>query len=154
MNILIVEDEEILARVIKEELEAEGFKTEVVGDGEAALKALKSSAKFDLVLLDLILPVRDGFSVLEEMSGEKFSKWGSTPVIVLSNLGQDDDIKRALKLGVVDYFIKSQHPIDEVIGKIKSFLKRDGAVEQSIKMSIVKTRGSKSKKASKKETGF
>lgn len=119
MNILIAEDEKLLSKALKEEFEEAGFDIIMASNGEDALKELRSGKGIDLLLLDLLMPVVDGFQVLEEM--QKDQMLSSVPVIVLSNLGQDEEIKRAIKLGAADYFVKSQHPISEVVEKVKNF---------------------------------
>lgn len=118
-NILIVEDEKALSRVLRDELLREDFKVDVANDGEEAMQKLIEFPP-DLVLLDLLLPKKSGFDVLEEMKQEENLR--SIPVIVLSNLGQDTDIKRAIDLGAVDYFVKSQHPLKEIVKKVKQFI--------------------------------
>ena len=119
MKLLIVEDEKILAKVLQEKLEKEGFTIAVAGDGEAALSQIRSFRP-DMVLLDIILPKKDGLQVLEEIKAD--SEFSHLPVIMLSNLGEDEKIKSALKLGAVDYLVKAQHPINEVVEKIKEHL--------------------------------
>jgi DNA-binding response OmpR family regulator len=119
MKVLIVEDEEILYRVLQEKLESEKHNVKVAIDGELALEMVKSF-KPDFILLDIILPKKDGLSVLAELkASEEFS---SIPVIVLSNLAEDDKIKEALKLGALDYFVKTQHPLAEIVEKIEESL--------------------------------
>lgn len=120
-TILIVEDENFLIRTLQDNLIAEGFAVDIAKDGEEAVKIIGKN-KPDLILLDLLMPKKDGFYVLKEL--KKNPKWKSIPVIVLSNLGDDIEIKRAMKMGVDDYFIKSQHSIDEVIKKVKEYLKK------------------------------
>ncbi len=117
MKILIVEDEESLAFVLKEKLDKSGFETKVAKDGETAL-TLAHTYKPELVLLDLVLPKKDGFSVLRELKADP--ELGVVPVIVLSNLGEDENIKKAFALGAKDYFVKSQHPINEIVEKIET----------------------------------
>ena len=118
-NILVAEDEEFLIRALKDNLEAEGCTVDTAVNGEEAMERLRSRRP-DIILLDLLMPKKDGFSVLEEV--KKSSEWRLIPVIVLSNLGGDAEIKRALELGADDYFVKSQHPIEEVIEKVKEYL--------------------------------
>lgn len=144
MRILIAEDEEILGRVLKEEFEAEGYNVILVVNGSDVIKELKKDGlkDIDLVLLDLLMPVVDGFQVLEEL--QKNQALGSVSVIVLSNLGQDEEIKRAIKLGAMDYFVKSQHPISEVVEKVKNFLEKPKTV------SLKSESASKKKKSVKK----
>ena len=118
-HILIVEDEEFLVRTLQDNLNSEGFKTDAAMDGEEAVSKLEK-IKPDLILLDLLLPKKDGFYVLSHVKQNPDLK--NIPVIVLSNLGGDAEIKRALEMGADDYFVKSQHPIQEVVEKVTSFL--------------------------------
>lgn len=117
MKILIVEDEESLAFVLKEKLEKEKFEIQIAKDGEVAM-SLARSFRPEMILLDLILPKKDGFLVLKELKADPELR--VIPVIVLSNLGEDENIKKAFALGAKDYFVKSQHPINEIIEKIAS----------------------------------
>lgn len=117
MKILIIEDEESLAFVLKEKLEKTKFETRVARDGESAL-TIARAFKPGLILLDLILPKKDGFSVLKELKEDL--ELSVIPVIVLSNLGEDENIKKAFALGAKDYFVKSQHPINEIVEKIEN----------------------------------
>lgn len=116
MKILIVEDEEILAKVLREKFEKEKFTVKLAMDGEVVLPAAKTFCP-DLIILDLILPGKNGFEVLQELKSD--SELKSIPVVVVSNLGQDEEIKNALNLGAVDYIVKTQHPINEVVEKVK-----------------------------------
>lgn len=118
-HILIVEDEEFLAQALKDNLEAEGYAVVVARNGDEAIEQIKKERP-NLVLLDLLMPRRDGFYVLEEV--KKNPEWKLIPIIVLSNLGGDAEIKKALEMGAVDYFVKSQHPIEEVVEKAKEYL--------------------------------
>ena len=125
MNILIAENENILSGILKEEFETEGFRVIVAHNGNEALELLKSkSDRPDIVLLDLLMPFVDGFQVLEEIQKDQIYNLKSIPVIVLSGLGQDEDVKKAMKLGAVDYFIKTKHPIYEVIEKVKYLMEK------------------------------
>lgn len=117
--ILLVEDERSLSSVLGFELKKSNFDVEFAYDGEEALEKLEK-IKPDLILLDLILPKINGFDVLEKIKQNFNTR--SIPVIVLSNLGSDDDIKRAIKLGAVDYYVKAQHPLLEIVEKISKFL--------------------------------
>lgn len=119
MKILIIEDEGALAQVLKEKFEKEDFEVKIAVDGETALSLVKSFMP-DMVLLDLILPKKLGLEVLREIKLEEDIK--DIPVIILSNLGEDEDIKEGLALGAKDYFVKTQHPINEVIEKVKEYL--------------------------------
>lgn len=118
-KILIVEDEKALVEVLRDEFALHQFEVVVAMNGEDALRVLRT-AKPDLMLLDLLLPKKNGFEVLEEMKAD--AELRDIPVIVLSNLGQDEDIKKAISLGAVDYFVKTQHPIKEIIQKVQQYL--------------------------------
>src|SRR5689334_10683030 len=118
-RILLTEDDEFLSSLIKNRLEREHFEVKVAKDGEEILALLKVY-KPDLVLMDIILPKKLGFEVLEEIQNN--AKLNRAPVMILSNLGQDSDISRAKELGAVDYFIKAKVVIDDLIRRIKSFL--------------------------------
>lgn len=116
MKILIVEDEQVLSKVLKEKFDKAGFETKVSGDGEAAILDAKSFMP-TIIVLDLVLPKKSGFEVLKAVKDDP--ETAMIPVIVVSNLGEDSDIKKALSLGAKDYFVKSQHPINEIIEKVK-----------------------------------
>jgi len=102
-KILIVEDEEILLGVLQKKLSAEGFEVAMARNGEEGLEKIRE-IKPDLVLLDIIMPKKDGFAVLEEMAAEKEMK--NIPVIMISNSGQELELEKALKMGAKDFFIK------------------------------------------------
>lgn len=118
-HILIVEDEEFLVRAVKDNLVSEGYTVSVAMDGEAVFDEIKKK-KPSLILLDLLLPKKNGFDVLRDIKANP--EWQLIPVIILSNLGEDSEIKRGLELGASDYFVKSQHPIQEVMDKVKEYL--------------------------------
>ncbi|MFA5083952.1 MAG: response regulator [Candidatus Paceibacterota bacterium] len=119
-NVLLVEDEAFLANLLKSRLEKEGLVTQVARDGEEALKLLKE-AKFDLVLLDIILPKLSGFEVLESMQADP--QLQGVPVMIISNLGQESDISRGQSLGTVEYFVKAKVSIDDLVVHVKKYLK-------------------------------
>ncbi|MFA6338626.1 MAG: response regulator [Candidatus Paceibacterota bacterium] len=118
-RVLITEDEEFLVRALKDNLESEGCVIDVALNGEEAIEQIRKQRP-NLILLDLLMPKRDGFYVLGEV--RKNPEWKLIPIIVLSNLGGDAEIKKALDMGADDYFVKSQHPIEEVIEKVKDYL--------------------------------
>lgn len=117
--IFIIEDEKPLSEALVTRLKNVGFETETAVDGAEALEKLKTLTP-DIILLDIILPKMDGFAVLEKIKEDVRIK--DIPVIVLSNLGQDADIKRALGMGAVDYFVKTQHSLAEIVALIKTYL--------------------------------
>jgi DNA-binding response OmpR family regulator len=114
--ILFVEDESALQKVFKEALTKEGYEVVSALDGEEGLELAKNQ-KPDLILLDLILPRRDGFSVLEELKAN--SETTAIPVIVLTNLESSADVERAISMGAHTYLVKANYKLDEVITKIK-----------------------------------
>lgn len=119
MKILIVEDEDVLAKVLQEKFEKSGYDVAVAVDGEAALTRAKSFNP-DAIVLDLLLPKKSGFEVLEILRADDTLK--IIPVVVVSNLGEDTDIKRAISLGAADYYVKSEHPINEIVEKVKNVI--------------------------------
>jgi len=119
-KILIVEDDKFLRELISQKLVREGYDIAEAIDGEKGIKAVREE-KPDLILLDLILPGIDGFEVLTKIKEDP--KIAQIPVIILSNLGQKDDIERGLKMGAVDYLIKAHFTPGEIIEKIKTSLK-------------------------------
>ncbi|MFA5997005.1 MAG: response regulator [Candidatus Paceibacterota bacterium] len=118
-KVMIVEDDVHVAKVYNMELTQKGFETILAVDGEEAIAKITSEVP-DLIILDLMLPKKDGFAVLEEI--KKNPILAKIPVIVLSNLGQDSDKMRAEELGVNEYLIKVQHSIQEVVEKVESYL--------------------------------
>ena len=119
-KVLIVEDDKFLRELISRKLKEEGFDIVEAIDGEEGIKKLKEENP-DLVLLDLILPGIDGFEVLSKAKED--SKTSSIPIIILSNLGQREEVEKGLKLGAIDYLIKAHFTPGEIIEKIKSILK-------------------------------
>lgn len=115
--ILVVEDENTLAFALKKKLESVGYIVNVAMDGKDALNKIEQERP-DLVLLDLILPVMDGFAVLKEL--RKSPKNETLPVIVLTNLSSDEDIADVLNAGGTDYFIKTEHSLDDIILSVKN----------------------------------
>lgn len=118
-KVLIIEDDDHISKVYQIKLSKENVDTVVARDGEEGI-AMVSSEKPDLVLLDLMIPKKDGFVVLEEVKKTELGK--KIPILVLSNLGQEGDIKRAIGLGAADYFIKVNLSIQEIVDKVKQHL--------------------------------
>ena len=116
--ILVAEDDDFYANIYKVKLTKEGFDVVIARDGSEALKSARFK-KPDLVLLDLIMPNKDGFETLKEIRSDANLK--NIKVIALSNLGQEEDIKRVRELGANDYIIKTNVPLQEVINKVKEY---------------------------------
>lgn len=123
MKLVIVEDEEALLGVLSEKMRKAGFEVLVARDGEEGMRVIEKSNP-DLVLLDLILPKKDGFDVLLELKARQDLKM--IPVIVLSNLDEDENLKKALRMGAEDYIVKTQHTVNEVVEKVADRLMQKG----------------------------
>jgi len=119
-KILIVEDDAFLADIYKTKLESEGFKVTVAGDGEKGLKMIQTKNP-DLVLLDILLPKLDGFAILEIVKAPN-SEVKNIPIILLTNLGQNDEVQKGIKSGAADYLIKAHFKPAEVVEKIRKIL--------------------------------
>jgi len=119
-TILIVEDDKFLRELIVQKLIREQYEVVEAIDGEQGIKKIKEE-KPDLILLDLILPGIDGFEVLSRMKDDP--EISSIPTIILSNLGQKEDVERGLKLGAADYLIKAHFTPGEIIEKIRKYIK-------------------------------
>ena len=119
-KILIIEDDKFLRELISRKLAREGYQTSEAVDGEEGFQKVKTE-KPDLVLLDLILPGIDGFEVLSKMKEDV--SVSQVPVIILSNLGQKEDVDKGLKLGAIDYLIKAHFTPGEIIEKVRTALK-------------------------------
>jgi len=118
-KILLAEDDKFISKAYHDGLMRAGFEVAVVADGEQVLPKIKEFLP-DIILLDLIMPVKNGFEVLTDISKEP--KYAKIPVIVVSNLGQNSDVEKAKTLGAVDYLVKSNYSLKEIIEKIKSHL--------------------------------
>lgn len=119
-KIVIIEDDTFLAEMYVTKFELEGFKIYAAINGDDGVKLVKK-IKPDLILLDILLPKKNGFEVLEELKGDKDVK--DIPVILLTNLGQKEDVDKGLELGAVDYLIKAHFVPSEVVEKVKGILK-------------------------------
>jgi len=127
VKILVVEDDKFLRELITQKLDREGYEVREAIDGEDGVKKVEEE-KPDVILLDLILPGIDGFEVLAKIKENPDRK--DVPVIVLSNLGQKDDIERGLKLGAVEFLIKAHFTPGEIIEKIEKILGEKGGSEK------------------------
>jgi len=118
-RVLVIEDERVLGEILFTKLRREGYDAEWSQDGEAGLEAMRKTRP-DLVLLDIVMPKKNGYEVLEEMQKDAALK--DIPVIVISNSGQPVEIERILKMGVKDYVIKAQFSPEEVLKKMIPFV--------------------------------
>lgn len=120
VSILLVEDDSFISGMYYTKLVSLGFKVEIAEDGEVAWEKLQKDPLPDLVLLDVVLPKKDGFEILEALRGAERTK--SLPIILLTNLGQKPDVERGIKLGANDYIIKAHYTPTEVVEKITKLL--------------------------------
>jgi DNA-binding response OmpR family regulator len=119
MTVLVTEDDKFLASAYKLKLTKQGWDVVVAYNGREAIDYLQSHQP-NLILLDLIMPDTDGFTVLEAIHAQP--NLSSIPVIVASNLGQKEDVGRAMELGAKDFVVKSETSLDQIVTKIKTLL--------------------------------
>jgi len=118
-KILLVEDDPFLVDIYETKLKESGFVVEVANHGEVALTKIREN-KVDLVLLDIVLPHLDGWEILRSIKGDKQLK--DLKVIILSNLGQKEEVEKGLELGAAKYLIKAHYTPTEVVEEIKKYL--------------------------------
>mgnify|MGYP001588346746 CR=1 FL=1 len=121
-KILIVEDDQFLREFYQELLQGEGFLVDVAADGEIALKKIQED-QFTLVLLDIMLPKKDGLQILRDLKIKPAAN-ASVIIVALTNLGQDTVIKQAFELGAAGYLIKSALNPDQVLQEVKNYLRK------------------------------
>ncbi|MCX7616031.1 MAG: response regulator [Patescibacteria group bacterium] len=119
-KILLVEDDPFLSSLLKNRFSREGIEVIHAKDGQEAISFLQTSTKPDLILLDLILPKKSGFEVMEEIRQDP--QLNSATIIIISNLGQPEDVAKGQELGAIEYFIKAKTSIDDLVANILSFL--------------------------------
>lgn len=120
-KVLMIEEDHFLRKVYRDKLSKIGFEFLEATNGEEGLNKIIAE-KPDLVILDLILPRKNGFDVLIDIKSNKNTQ--SIPVIILSNLGQESDIRRGLSLGAEDYLVKTEVSLSQVVDKVKEQLVR------------------------------
>lgn len=118
-HILLVEDDFVLLEIMQKYLAGAGYDIAIAQDGAAALEALQKEVP-DLVLLDIILPKLDGFGVLKAMRDDP--RTAKTKVVILSNLSSDDDIRKGMEFGVIEYIIKAEKTPDEIVETVNRVL--------------------------------
>lgn len=118
-KILLIEDEGSLVNILRERLLEEGYDISVAIQGEEGLHKTIIEQP-DIVLLDIMLPRLDGFAFLKKVKENPQTK--KIPVIILSNLGQDEDVYKGKQLGAVEYLVKANHPINSIIKLIKKYI--------------------------------
>lgn len=118
-NILIVEDDQFVRELYQHEFRKEGYNIEVVEDGEAALKTAKEG-NFDCILLDIMIPKVDGIEVLKRLKADSSTK--NIPIVMLSNLGQDEIIRKSIEIGAKAYIVKNLYTPNQVVSEVNSLI--------------------------------
>lgn len=118
-TILLVEDDVFLSSLLKVRFQKENFTVVHVVDGEEALNFLREN-KPDLILLDIILPKKSGFEVLEAARSDP--QLNQSPIIIISNLGQESDIQTGKELGAIEYLVKARTSIEDLVLRVKQYL--------------------------------
>lgn len=118
-KVLLVEDDKMIIDMYTLKFTQEGYEVVQAENGKDGLEAAKKNPP-DIILLDIILPQMDGFTVLKSLKADAKTK--NIPVVLLTNLGQDGDVKKGLELGAVDYLIKANFTPSQVVDKVKSVL--------------------------------
>ena len=129
-KVLIVEDDKFLLKAYRIKFKKAGFEIFTAKDGSSGFEAAKKK-KPSIILLDLMLPKMNGFEFLKKIKKDK--KLKNIPVIAISVLGQKIDQEKALLLGAEDYFIKTDYTLDDVIKKVKTFIKKPAKNKHEIK---------------------
>ncbi len=114
-KILIIEDEKVLLDLLEKRMKAEGYEVIIAFDGEDGIKKAREYSP-NLILLDIVMPKKDGFEVMEELAADQELK--KIPVIIVSNSGQPVEIERVKKLGAKDWLIKTEFDPKEVVDKV------------------------------------
>lgn len=115
-HILVVEDERSLAKLYSNLLERAGYEVSLAFNGVEGLRAMRKRLP-QLVLLDIKMPVMDGFTMMEEVKQDPLLR--DVPIVILTVLGQDDERKRGIALGARDYLIKTDFSLSEILSKVK-----------------------------------
>jgi len=118
-KILIAEDEELIAKTMAKKFALSGFEVKNAYNGQEALDLL-AKEKFDLMILDLMMPVMDGFGVLTELK----KRGDKTPVIVATNLNQVEDVTRVFELGCTNYYVKADTTLDQIVEEARQTILR------------------------------
>lgn len=123
-KILIVEDDNFLRLALEKRLKKEGFEIVTATNGEEGLQKIITELP-DLVLLDIILPKKTGFGFLEDLKKDPNLK--SIPIMIISQLGQPEDIDKGVSLGAIEYFVKARISLDDLVARVKKFVEEKRA---------------------------
>ena len=119
VSLLVVEDDKFYANIYRVKFAKEGFDTRLASDGDEALKMAREK-KPSLILLDLIMPRKDGFETLKELKADPELK--DIRVVVFSNLSQDEDVKRVMDASAHDYIVKANISLQDMVSRVKGYL--------------------------------
>ena len=119
-KILLIEDDPFLVEIYSTKLKEAGFSVVVAGDGDGGLKKMKEGVP-DLLLLDIVLPGLNGWEILRDIEEDK--NLSNLKIVILSNLGEKEEVEKGLKLGAVRYLVKAHYTPSEVVEEIKKILK-------------------------------
>jgi len=128
-KILFVDDDNFLRKVYQSELGDRGYEVVLAADGEEGIQKAQSEDP-DLIILDMIMPKKNGFEVLTEL--QKNPQTAAIPVIILSNLGQEEDIKKGLDLGAVEYLVKDNITLSTIVDKVNQYLNSKTKSKQAV----------------------
>lgn len=118
-KILIVEDDRYISKMYQLKLSLDGFDVQLADNGRIGIEKAKEF-KPDIVLTDILMPEMDGFDVIKALKAD--TELVTIPILIMSNLGQEDHIKKGLELGALGYIVKSQYTPSKVVDKIKEIL--------------------------------
>jgi len=118
-SILLVEDDALLVDIYSTKLQLSGFEVRVVDNGDKVFAEVKKK-KPDLVLLDIVLPHMDGWDILQRLN--KMDEMKDVPIVILSNLGQKEEVEKGLRLGAAKYLIKAYHTPSEIVQEVTKFV--------------------------------
>jgi len=121
VKILLIEDEKSLVNILKKAFDPQKYHIDLAIEAKEGIEKTKKN-KPDIIILDILLPGQSGFEVLRQIKKDKQTK--DIPVMILSNLGQDREIKTGLELGAEDYLVKADFTVDEVVDKVKKLVKK------------------------------
>lgn len=120
-KVLIAEDDQFISKAYMQGFKRQGFDVILAMDGNEALLKAKTE-KPDIILLDLIMPIKNGFEVLKELKEMPDFKY--TPIIILSNLGQEADVEKGKNMGATEYLVKTNSSMHDVIDKVNQYLQK------------------------------
>ena len=118
-TVALIEDDPLIAEMYTTKFTKEGFAIQHAVDGAAGLELVKKIQP-DIILLDIIMPKMDGFQVLKQLRDD--AAFAKTPVVMLTNLGQEEDVQKGRELGATDYFIKTNFTPAAIVDKVKTLL--------------------------------